>query len=79
MLSMKNGFLKTIAASEKLHIQDVHVFNAEPLQAQTNKIIDQQNTLFFLLSWPIFPLGGKWGNFVYYVEFVQTTLLYFKY
>ena len=50
MLSMKNGFLKTIAASEKLHIQDVHVFNAEPLQAQTNKIIDRENTLFFLLS-----------------------------
>ena len=25
---------------------------------------DQQSTLFLTLSWPTFPLSGKWGDFV---------------
>ena len=33
--------------------------------------IDQQSTLFPLLSWPTFHLRGKWGDFVDYRKFVQ--------
>ena len=38
------------------------------------KNIDQQCTLFLLLSWPqcpTFPLSGKWGDFVDYRKFIQ--------
>ena len=31
--------------------------------------IDQQSTLFFLLSWPTFPLSRKWGDFVDWRKF----------
>ena len=33
--------------------------------------IDQQSTLFLLLSWPAFPLSEKLGDFVDYRKFVQ--------
>ena len=34
--------------------------------------IDQQSTLFLLLSWPTFPLRGKWGDFVHWRKFLQS-------
>ena len=42
-------------------------------------MIDQQSALFFLLGWPIFPLDGKWGDFVDYSEFVESMLIFFYY
>ena len=33
--------------------------------------IDQQSTLFFLVSWPIFPLSEKWSDLVDYREFLH--------
>ena len=34
-------------------------------------LIDQQSTLFFLVSWPIFPLSEKWSDLVDYREFLH--------
>ena len=33
-------------------------------------MIDQQSALFFFLSRPIFPLGGKWDDLIDYSELV---------
>ena len=38
------------------------------------KKLDQQSTLFFLLSWPIIPLSGMWDNIVDHNEFPQSML-----
>ena len=42
----------------------VHSTGRSEMGTLTNNMIDQQSALFFLLSWPIFPLNWKWGNFL---------------
>ena len=38
--------------------------------------IDQQSTLFPLLSWPTFPLSGQWGDFEDYRTFVNSLTVF---